>query len=81
MKETIKMLKCPYCGSDLKLEIGYTGMDWETVAGKGSGYGHVIHLSCMNDYCATVFPLVHVNDPYNVSVVKKELRHFKETNL
>ncbi|MEB8638327.1 hypothetical protein P4H32_32385 [Bacillus cereus] len=76
-----KMLKCPYCNSDLQLRISYTGADWDTVAGDGSGYGWPIELNCTNDSCATIFPLVHAKEMHHVSVVKEEYRHFKNYNL
>lgn len=76
-----KMLKCPYCESVLELRIGYTGCDWDTVAGEGSGYGEVISLNCPNDDCATIFPLVHAKTMHSVSVVKEQFRHFKNYNL
>lgn len=76
-----KMLKCPYCNSDLQLQIGYTGADWDTVAGEGSGFGHEISLNCMGDTCASVFPLIHAKESYHVSVVVEKYRHFENYNL
>lgn len=76
-----KMLKCPYCDSDLELTIGYTGADWLTVAGDRSGYGHEISLGCLNDSCASIFPLVHVKEMHHVSVVQEKYRNFKKTNM
>lgn len=76
-----KMLKCPYCDSDLELHQGYTGCDWDTIKGEGSGYGWVLNLQCSNDNCATIFPLVHSKEMHDVSVVKEEFRHFKNYNL
>lgn len=76
-----KMLRCSYCNAILKLQIGYTGCEWETVAGEGSGYGHEISLQCTNDGCATCFPLVHAKESHDVSVVKEERRHFRNHNL
>jgi hypothetical protein len=65
----LKPLKCPYCESILELRIGYSGTDWDTVAGEGLGYGHVISLQCTNDSCATSMPLVHAKNMNDVSVV------------
>ena len=33
-------LKCTGCGSDLRLTFGYSGADWNTVKGNGSGVWH-----------------------------------------
>lgn len=76
-----KNLKCPYCNSDLSLEMGYSGADWETIAGEGSGYGYVLSLECMNNTCASVFDLVHAKNSDSVSVVLPKYRHFVGTNL
>lgn len=78
---TKKMLKCPYCDSELQLSIGFTGADWDTVAGDRSGYGWPISLDCTNDGCAKIFPLVHAKEMHSVSVVKEEYRNFKNHNL
>jgi hypothetical protein len=53
-------LDCPLCRSPLKLSIGYTGCDWLTVAGKGSGYGYDITLACTNDNCGAMYPIGHI---------------------
>jgi len=76
-----KMLKCPYCDSVLELRIGFSGCDWDTVKGEGSGYDNPISLSCTNESCATIFPLVHAKEMHYVSVVKEEFRHFINHNL
>ena len=34
------------CGSPLYVSIGYTGADWDTIAGDGSGYGYEVSLRC-----------------------------------
>lgn len=76
-----KMLKCPYCNSDLLLSIGHTGADWDTVAGKGSGFGDVVSLECNDNRCARIFPILHTKNMNHVSVVKEEYRHFTNYNL
>lgn len=75
------MLKCPNCETELQLKITFSGADWETVAGDRSGYGHPISLVCNNDKCASIYPLVHVKNPHDVSVVKEEHRSFVNYNL
>ena len=52
-----KILKCPYCNSDLKLTKGFTGADWNCEEGKDSDYGWEISLKCTNDKCAIFYPL------------------------
>ncbi|MFL1672513.1 hypothetical protein [Paenibacillus dendritiformis] len=76
-----KMLKCPYCDFDLVLHQGFTGADWDTVEGKGSGFGWVLSLECPNEDCSKVFPLVHSKEMHSISVVKEEYRNFKNKNL
>lgn len=53
-------LKCPICGTELELTIGYTGADWNTKAGKGSGYGWEISLDCTKDGCGRVYTIGHI---------------------
>lgn len=49
--------KCPACDSDLELEIGYTGCDWNCEAGKRSKYEYQVSLCCSKIGCGRVFPL------------------------
>ncbi len=51
------MLKCN-CGGELTLKTGFTGMDWETQAGEGSGFGWEISLVC--ESCNRVYPIGYV---------------------
>ncbi|CAM2952531.1 hypothetical protein PASE110613_09200 [Paenibacillus sediminis] len=76
-----KLLKCPYCESDLELHHNFTGADWDTVKGEGSGYGWVLSLKCLNGDCSRVYPLVHSKEMHSISVVKEEYRNFKNYNL
>lgn len=55
-------LKCPACDSDLELSVGFTGCDWDTKAGEGSGYDYPLSLDCTNNNCARVYPLVHLKN-------------------
>lgn len=71
------ILKCPCCKSKLRLTIGYSGCDWDTVAGEGSGYGWPIELICTNERCAIVYPLVHAKSLDSVSFVKPEYRNYE----
>jgi hypothetical protein len=57
-------LKCPSCNSELELEIAFSGCDWETVAGEGSGYKYPMALKCISDRCVYVFTLGYVNDAH-----------------
>lgn len=75
------MIKCPYCDSELILKQGFTGADWDCVAGEGSGYGWEISFNCSNEDCARIFPIVHTKGCYDVSVVKEKYRSFISYNL
>ena len=63
---------CQACGSPLRLSLGYTGADWDTVAGDGSGHGHVISLDCSR--CDRTYPLLGVRDVAEVSAYKEAFR-------
>lgn len=60
-----KYLKCPYCDTELELSIGYDGCDWNSAAGEGSGFGHIVSLECPND--GYIFPLLRVKESCDVS--------------
>jgi len=65
-------LKCPSCNSSLKLTVGFTGCDWDTAKGEGSGYGWPISLNCYN--CGRIYTIGHVKDYFNFSEMKDELK-------
>lgn len=62
--------KCPACGSDLELEIGYTGCDWNCKAGLGSGYGYELNLYCKS--CGTVITLGMLKKDSDFSEIKNK---------
>lgn len=67
-----KMIKCPKCGSDLKLSVGFTGADWNTKAGEGSGYGWEITLDCTKFGCGRVYPIGNIKKYSDFTEVKDE---------
>ncbi|HFJ9331893.1 hypothetical protein [Bacillus pacificus] len=67
-------LNCTKCNSLLKLQIGYTGADWDCKAGEGSGFGFELSLVCINDKCAKVYTLGHLKEEYHFSEVNDELK-------
>jgi len=69
------MLKCPKCNSILKLDIAYSGCDWDTQAGQGSGYGWEVSLHCQS--CGRLFTIGHIKDYNNFEELKPELRCVK----
>lgn len=69
------MLKCPKCDNVLKLQIGYTGCDWDTKKGKGSGYGWEVSLTC--DNCGRLYTIGHVKELNNFAELKDELKCVK----
>lgn len=70
----MQKLKCPECNSNLKLQIGYTGCDWETVKGEGSGYGFELSLLCTNEDCRRIFTIGHLKNEFDFSEVIDELK-------
>jgi len=71
----MQKLICPECNTPLNLSIGYTGCDWDTKAGKGSGYGWQVSLSC--DNCGRLFPIGYVKEYHDFSKLKDELKCVK----
>lgn len=71
----MQMLKCPQCNTILKLNIGYTGCDWDTVKGQGSGYGWEVSLHCVS--CSSLFTIGHIKDYFSFAELKPELRCVK----
>lgn len=72
-----KDLKCPVCGSDLELNIGYSGADWNCEAGEGSNFNYVISLDCTNDRCAGVFRVGYLRNPNEFSRVIEKYKTYK----
>lgn len=68
----MQKLKCPSCNSNLKLSIGYTGADWNTKKGEGSGYGWEVSLECTN--CGNVFTIGHMTHGSDLAEMKDELK-------
>lgn len=64
------ILKCVACDSELSLKVAFSGADWDTEAGEGSGYEYPISLECTNDHCARVYRLGHLNNAYAFSPMK-----------
>ena len=48
-------MKCERCGGMMNLKVGYTGADWNSDKGEGSGYGYEVQMSC--DKCGQSFVL------------------------
>jgi len=67
-------LKCPLCNTNLKLSVGFTGCDWDTVKGEGSGYGWDVSLVCLNDDCRALFTIGHVRNEYDFAEMKDGLK-------
>jgi hypothetical protein len=65
------ILKCPACNSDLCLRLAFSGCDWETEAGEGSGYKYPLSLDCTNDRCARIFTLGYLKGYECFSQVKE----------
>lgn len=59
-------IKCAGCGSeDIKMKVGYDGLDNHSVEGEGSGFKVEVTLDCQN--CGRVYPVCRVKDFFDVS--------------
>lgn len=74
MKLKKNLIKCPECGEELSFSIGYTGADWKTKAGEGSGYGYEVSLNCS---CGRVYPIGSIKNESDFAEIKDELKSFK----
>ena len=72
----MKKIKCPNCGSELYLQLGYDGCDWDTVAGDGSGYDFPLSLCCHNNQCACIFTLGRLRNEFAFSESIEEYRSY-----
>lgn len=63
------ILKCPSCNSPLSLTVSYSGCDWESEAGEGSGYKYPLMLDCTE--CPRVYDLGYLNSDRAFSPVAK----------
>ena len=66
--------KCPACGSDLELEIGFTGCDWNCEAGENSGYDYQVSLNCPKHGCGRVFTLGMIKNDNDFSLIKSNIK-------
>lgn len=64
------ILKCPSCNSPLSLTVAFSGCDWNSEAGEGSGYNYPLMLDCIE--CPRVFNLGYLNSDRAFSPVKKQ---------
>lgn len=67
----IKNLKCPECGADLKLSVGYDGMSEEAVLYDSTfapDWGWVVRLECTE--CSRVYPICRTRYYLGVSEIK-----------
>lgn len=65
-------LQCPGCGYNLKLIIGYSGCDWDTTKGEGSGFNYPVSLKC--NKCGRVYTIGHVKKEKDFAEMKDELK-------
>ena len=64
-------LCCEGCRSyDLEVVVSYDGMAEHSMAGRGSGFEHVVELNCKK--CGRIYPIVRVKHPANVSMIREE---------
>ena len=56
---------CGECGSGLEMSVGYTGADWNSVAGDGSGVGWEVSRVCPT--CGRCYVICHVKDSKDIS--------------
>ena len=61
--------KCD-CGTVLEMNIGYTGADWDSKAGDGSGYGWEVELVCPS--CGRCYVVGYLKHEYDISPPVKQ---------
>ena len=59
------MPKCGECGERLEVQVGYTGCDWNSAAGDGSGFGWEISLVCPK--CGRCYVVGHLKNQRDFS--------------
>ena len=64
-------LVCVACGGELDLEIGYTGADWDSEAGEGSGFFYEVQLCCNKFGCGRVYKVGYLKNENAISPPKK----------
>ena len=70
MKNKHGNLKCAGCGSfNIKMNVGFDGMDCESEAGEGSGFKWEVKLYC--DDCGRVYPVCRVKNFSDISEIKE----------
>ena len=58
-------LKCYYCGNgELKFRIAYSGADWDSCRGRGSGYGHEVSIVCPK--CERIYTIGYCQNSWDV---------------
>lgn len=72
-----KFLKCPDCGSDLELWQAYSGCDWNSEKGEGSGFGWEVYLACRGNSCARVYLLGYTKELHHFVTPIEKLRPYK----
>lgn len=70
-------LKCPVCGSELRLDVSYDGCDWECIAGENSNFDYEIRLLCDNSQCGRIYPIGRIKHYSDFSEVTEKHRKFK----
>jgi len=61
-------LRCVSCNNELNLNVGYTGAEWDSQAGEGSGFGHEVSLNCIS--CARTYVIGFLRDENAISAPK-----------
>lgn len=72
----MEKLKCPVCGGELHLSLGYDGCDWDSAAGEGSGYGYSLSLICRTETCRRAYELGRLRDSLEFSEPIESLRAY-----
>lgn len=60
------MPKCEVCGSRLEMSVGYTGADWNSKAGEGSGFGWEVALICPD--CGRMYTVCYCKNERDISM-------------
>lgn len=70
----VNKLKCE-CGNPLRLQQSYSGADWNSKAGAGSGHNYELTLNC--DSCGNVYEIGYLKNLADFSEPLADRRPYK----
>lgn len=72
-------LRCTKCGGELNMEVGFDGMDQESVAGEGSGFTWTVQLLCNS--CGRTYDICRCKGASSVSEIREKEQSYCKTSV